>query len=63
MDDEDICGLCGLPGADKIPHPIHWPDETIPNTPYVHAECEKVECQRASDMIQGKARETFLRWC
>jgi len=25
MDEEDICGLCGLGGADKIPHPIHWP--------------------------------------
>lgn len=62
-DDEDICGLCGLPGADKIPHPIHWPDEAIPNTPYVHASCEAEECQRASDMIQGEARMQFLRWC
>ena len=44
---EDVCGLCGLPGADKIAHPIHWPTEQIPDGPYVHAECEDEECKRA----------------
>lgn len=48
MDDtEDICGLCGMPGADKIPHPIRWPGELRPDTDLVHAECENEECSRA----------------
>jgi hypothetical protein len=24
-ENEDICGLCGEPGADKFAHPVHWP--------------------------------------
>jgi len=60
-DDDDICGLCGLPGADKMAHPCHWPGEQIPNTPYVHAECEEEECRRASDAFQGPQRIDFLR--
>jgi len=55
----DICGLCGLPGADKIPHPIHWPGERIAGTELVHAECEAAECARASALCQGKARDEF----
>jgi hypothetical protein len=43
----DICGLCGLPGADKYPHPIRWPGEAIPDKTFVHAECEEEECGRA----------------
>ena len=62
-EDEDICGLCGLPGADKIPHPIRWPDDQNPGTPYVHAECEREECARASALCQGKARREFLKGC
>lgn len=62
-ENEDICGLCGLPGADKIPHPIHWPDEQVPDTDLVHAECEANECARASALCQGKARDEFLRNC
>ncbi len=27
---QDICGLCGLPGADKYAHPMHWPGERVP---------------------------------
>ena len=61
--DEDICGLCGLLGADKIPHPIYWPDEMRPNTLYVHAECEREECERASALCQGKERDDFLEKC
>jgi hypothetical protein len=60
---EDICGLCGLPGADKIPHPIRWPDEESAGTEYVHAECEDAECKRASDLCQGDRRDRFLREC
>lgn len=33
-ENEDICGL---PGADKIPHPIRWPGERVPDTDFVHA--------------------------
>lgn len=63
MEEEDICGFCGLPGADKIPHPIRWPDELSAGTKLVHAECEAVECARASSMCQGKSRDEFLRNC
>ena len=37
-EDDDICGLCGEPGADKFKHPIHWPGEWIPDGKFVHAE-------------------------
>lgn len=47
-EEEDICGLCGLPGADKIPHSIRWPAERAPDMPFVHAECERAECEMAS---------------
>lgn len=58
---EDICGLCGLPGADKFPHPIHWPGETIPDTELVHGECEQMECDRAFTELTPEQREVFLR--
>lgn len=61
MEGEDICGLCGLPGADKIPHPIYWPDERKPGTDLVHAECETAECARASALCQGEERARFLQ--
>jgi hypothetical protein len=62
MDDEkqDICGLCGQPGADKIPHHVHWPGEQLPNTQYVHALCEEVECRRAHAALTWKEIQTFL---
>jgi hypothetical protein len=60
---EDICGFCGLPGADKYPHPIRWPDENSAGTELVHAACEQAECARASALCQGKARDDFLRNC
>jgi len=59
-DGEYICGLCGLPGADKLPQPIYWPDERVPDTPYVHADCEREECERASNLCQGEQRRNFL---
>ena len=47
MEEEYICSLCGEPGADKMPHPVHWPTERLPESKYVHTECEKTECERA----------------
>jgi hypothetical protein len=58
---DDICGLCGLPGADKIPHPIHWPGEAIPDTNLVHSECEDEECKRAHALLSDDERQRFLR--
>jgi len=61
VEEEDICGLCGLPGADKYAHPIHWPGEAVPDGPLVHAECEEEECRRAHAALTDKEREAFLR--
>lgn len=44
---EDVCGLCGKPGANKIPAPRQWPGERDPETEFVHSECENEECRRA----------------
>lgn len=52
--DDDICGICGKPGADKIPHPCHWPGEQLPETKYVHADCEKDECKRAFECLSSE---------
>lgn len=57
---EDICGFCGLPGADKIPHPIRWPGEVSAGTELVHAECEDAECKRAHNLLNDKQRKAFL---
>lgn len=59
--DDDICGLCGEPGADKIPHPVRWPGERAPETDLVHEACEDAECGRAHSELSGKQREAFLR--
>ena len=58
---EDICGFCGLPGADKVPHPVRWPGEDSAGTEYVHATCEDVECRRAHELLSDKQRANFLR--
>lgn len=63
MDDGDICGFCGKPGADKMPHPIRWPGEDAAGTKYVHAACEEAECRRAHSLLSDKQREEFLKWC
>ena len=60
-DGDDICGFCGLPGADKIPHPVRWPGEESAGTRYVHEVCEDAECGRAHAMLSDKEREGFLR--
>lgn len=61
-EDEDICGLCGMPGADKIPHPRHWPNEQVPDGPFVHAECEAEECKRAHSELTDAERRAYLRY-
>ena len=58
---EDICGFCGLPGADKFPHPVRWPGEKSAGTELVHAECENEECRRAHALLSDKQRANFLR--
>ncbi len=58
---DDICGLCGQPGADKMPHPIHWPGEQVPDSELVHEECEKAECWRAHAALTDRERERFLK--
>lgn len=58
---EDICGFCGKPGADKIPHPVRWPGEQNAGTEFVHSECENEECGRAHALLTDKQREGFLR--
>lgn len=60
---EDICGLCGKPGANKVPHPIHWPGEEVPDTDLVHDTCEAAECERAHSLLSDKQRRDFLRNC
>ena len=60
MNTEDICGLCWKTGADKIPHPIHWPGERVPETELVHAECEQEECERAHAALSDEERRSFL---
>jgi hypothetical protein len=60
-DEEDICGLCGEPGADKVPHPARWPGERAPDTDLVHAYCEQEECNRAHGELTEAQREAFLR--
>lgn len=58
---EDTCGLCGRPGADKIPHPVHWPGERVPDSELVHSDCESEECARAHAALSDAQRESFLR--
>lgn len=60
-DKEDICGFCGEPGADKMPHPIGWPGEQSAGTELVHAECEQEECKRAHALLSDNERRHFLK--
>ena len=59
---EDICGLCGKPGANKMAAPVHWPGENAPDTDLVHTQCEEAECRRAHAALTDKQRADFLRW-
>lgn len=57
----DICGLCGEEGANKIPHPVYWPNELRPNTEFVHAECESDETNRAYSDLTSTQITAFLK--
>lgn len=59
-DNEDICGLCGEPGADKFAHPCHWPGEQHPDGELVHRECEEEECKRAHTVLSPEQRKAYL---
>jgi len=60
-ENEDICGLCGEPGADKYKHPVHWPGEQNPEGELVHSWCEEEECRRAHALLSDEERKAFLR--
>lgn len=58
---EDICSLCGKPGADKMPHPAHWPTERVPDSKYIHSECEKIECEQAFFEFRREVGEAGIK--
>jgi len=62
---DDICGLCGKPGADKMAlwtgGGIYWPGEEIPETEVVHAECERNETARAHALLTQKQCDAVIR--
>ena len=63
--DDDICGLCGQPGADKMAlwtgGGIYWPGEEIPETEFVHQECEQAETARAHAALTQPQRDAVIR--
>ena len=64
-EDEDICGLCGEPGADKMAMwtggGVYWPGETVPDAEFVHQECEQEETRRAHALLSQDERDAVLR--
>ena len=64
MNNEDICGICGQPGADKMAlwtgGGKYWPGEFIPESELVHSECEKSEQQRAFYSLTEEERRRYL---
>ena len=64
MRDDDICGLCGEPGADKMAMwtggGICWPGERIPETELVHASCEEDETARAHAALTQAQRDAVI---
>ena len=65
VSDDDICGLCGQAGADKVAlwtgGGIYWPGEERPDTERVHAECEDRETRRAHAALTQPQRDAVLR--
>ncbi len=63
-EDEDICGLCGEPGADKMAlwtgGGKYWPGEHASETEMVHQACEQEETIRAHAELSESKREAFL---
>ena len=64
-DEEDICGLCGEPGADKMATwtggGVYWPGEEIPDSEFVHDECEREERARAHSLLSTEEIRAILR--
>ena len=64
-DDEDVCGLCGQPGADKMAlwtgGGVYWPGEMIPDTDMVHQSCEQAETARAHAELTQQQRDVTIR--
>ncbi len=62
---EDICGLCGRSGADKMAvwtgGGVYWPGESPSNTEFVHASCEHEERCRAHARLSQSERDAFVR--
>lgn len=62
--DEDICGLCGEPGTDKMAGWTgggkYWPGEQASETQFVHASCEVEERRRAHAALTQPERDEFL---
>lgn len=58
---QQICGFCGLPDANKFPHPVRWPGEESAGSKLVHDTCEDLECRRAHALLSDREREEFLR--
>lgn len=63
--EEDICGYCGEPEADKyalwVGGGIYWPGEFVPDTELVHSWCEQAETLRAFNALSKEERDRFLR--
>ena len=64
-EDEDICGLCEEPGADKMAMwtggGVYWPGEQRSESEFVHADCEREETRRAHAALSDAERDAVLR--
>lgn len=62
--EEDVCGYCDQSGADKMAlwtgGGKYWPGEKIPETEFVHRECEDKETKRAHSLLTDRERKRFL---
>ncbi len=63
-ENRDLCGLRGLPGADKMATwtgaGVYWPGERRSETELVHQECEQEETRRAHSELSQAERDRFL---
>lgn len=51
---ECLCGFCGLPDADKYPHPIRWPGEESAGTELVRAVCRCLTTSRRTYNMKAR---------
>ena len=58
---EDRCGFCGQTGTDKVPHPVRWPGEEAPGTPFVHAAFHGAAMTDPSEAREGHQEKETLR--